>query len=117
VDGLIDWIRTLPSLDARPRSEITIHGLTAKMLDVGVAPSWTTSCPGATQPIAAFLTEAVSGPNADTYAITAGGHSRLLFLDLGGGDILMIDVASSDTARFDSLVAEAMPIIQSFIFE
>ena len=52
VDGLVGWIRTLPSLDAGAPSEITIHGLHGRWLDVGLSPSWKTSCPGETQPIA-----------------------------------------------------------------
>jgi hypothetical protein len=115
VDGLVDWIRGLPSLDARARNQITIHGLHGLWLDVGVSPSWKTSCPGETQPIALFLTEA--GDAGDTFAIVGSARVRLIFLDLGAGDILMVSVYSSDPARFDSLVAQAMPIIESFIFE
>jgi hypothetical protein len=115
VDGLVDWIRGLPSLDARAPSEITIHGLHGRRLDVGVSPSWTASCPGETQPIAVFLTEA--GDAGDTFVLVGSARARLVFLDLGGGDIVMIDVYSSDPSRFDSLVAQAMPIIEGFQFE
>jgi hypothetical protein len=115
VDGLVEWIRTVPSLDAHAPSEITIHGLHGMWLDVGVSPSWKTSCPGETQPIALVLTEA--GNAGDTFAIVGSARIRLIFLDLGAGDILMVNVLSADPARFDSLVAQAMPIIESFIFE
>ena len=80
-----------------------------------MAPSWNTTCPGETRPIALFLTEA--GDQADPFAVVAGERHRLVFLDLGGGDIVMVDVASSDLARFDDLASQAMPIIQSFHFE
>jgi hypothetical protein len=115
VDGLVDWIRTVPSLDAHAPSQITIHGLHGMWLDVGVSPSWKTSCPGETQPIALVLTEA--GNAGDTFAIVGSARVRLIFLDLGAGDILMVNVLSANPARFDSLVAQAMPIIESFIFE
>ena len=62
-----------------------------------------------------LLTEA--GGAGDPFAIGALDRVRLVFLDLGGGDIVMVDVLSSDAARFDSLVAQAMPIIESFNFE
>jgi hypothetical protein len=62
-----------------------------------------------------FLTEA--GDRGDPFAVVAGERHRLVFLDLGGGDIVMVDVASSDLARFDSLASQAMTIIQSFQFE
>jgi hypothetical protein len=115
VAGLVDWIRALPSLDAGAPTTITIDGHPGQWLDIGVAPSWKTHCPGATPPIAVLFTEA--GGAGDPFAIGALDKVRLVFLDLGGGDILMVDVLSSDAARFDDLAAQAMPIIQSFHFE
>jgi hypothetical protein len=115
VSGLVDWVRGLPSLAASAPTAITIDGHPGQWLDVGVAPSWKTTCPGETRPIALFLTEA--GDRGDTFAVVAGERHRLVFLDLGGGDIVMVDVASSDLARFDSLASQAMPIIQTFQFE
>jgi hypothetical protein len=115
VNGLVDWIRNLPSLDASASEAITIDGHPGQWLDVGVAPSWKTTCPDATAPIAVLLTEA--GGAGDPFAIGALDRVRLILLDLGGGDIVMIDVLSSDAARFDELAAQAMPIIQSFHFE
>ena len=117
VDGLIAWIRGLASLDAGAPSAITIDGQPGQWLDVSMASSWTTLCPGATQPIAVILTEAGSSAAADTYAIGQTDRVRMVFLDLGGGDLLMVEIITSDAARFDSLVAQAMPIIGSFIFE
>ena len=115
VDGLVSWIRGHPSLDARAPNEITIHGLQGRWLDVGVSPSWTTTCPGETQPVALFITDADDAGH--TFAVVGSGRVRLIFLDLGAGDILMVNILSGDPARFDSLVAQAMPIIESFIFE
>jgi hypothetical protein len=115
VDGLVEWIRGLASLDASAPTAITIDGHSGQWLDIGVALSWTASCPSETQPIAVFLTEA--GNAGDTFAIVGGARVRLVFLDLGGGDIVMVDVYSSDPARFDSLAAQAMHIIQTFQFE
>ena len=117
VNGLVDWIRGLPSLDAGAPKAITIDGHPGQWLDVGVSPSWKTVCPGETQPIAVFLTESGAGDAADTFGLTAGDRARLIFLDLGGGDLGMVTIYSTDTARFDGLAAQAMPIIQSFHFE
>ncbi len=115
MSGLVDWIRGLPSLAASAPTSITVDGHPGKWLDVSVAPSWNTTCPGETRPIALFLTEA--GDRGDPFAVVAGERHRLVFLDLGGGDIVMVDVASSDLGRFDSLASQAMTIIQSFQFE
>jgi len=117
VDGLVGWIRGLESLDAGTPSAITIDGHPGKWLDVRMAPTWTTLCPGATQPIAVVLTEAGSSAAADTYAIGKTDRVRMVFLDLGGGDLLTVEIITSDAARFDSLVTQAMPIIKGFTFE
>ena len=53
----------------------------------------------------------------DPFAVIAGERHRVVFLDLGGGDIVVVEVASSDLTSFDSLASQAMPIIQSFQFE
>ena len=101
VDGLVGWIKALPSLDAGPPTAITIDGHPGRWLDVGVAPSWTTSCPGATQPIAVVLTEA--GCSCRRRLRGRPGRARpAVFLDLGGGDLVMIDIYSPDPAGFDS---------------
>jgi len=70
-----------------------------------------------TVPIAAFLTMAGQPSNADVLAIVAGHRFRTVILDLGDGDLVLINVYSSDPARFDELVQRAMPIIESLRFE
>ena len=42
--------------------------------------------------------------------------ARLIFVDVGGQVVLVV-VDSSDPARFDDLVSQAMPIVQSFRFK
>jgi hypothetical protein len=86
-------------------------------VDVRVNPSWKTSCGSETVPIAAFLTMAGQPSNADVFGIEAGSRVRLVLLDLGGGDVVLINVYSSNPSRFDELVQQAMPIIQSLKFE
>lgn len=117
VNGLVNWIHGLPSLTSSAPTAITIDGHAGQWLDVGVSPSWKASCPGETKPIALFLTETGSSPAGDSFAIVAGDRVRLIFLDLGDGDIVMVDIYGPDVASFDGLVAQALPIIQSFHFE
>jgi hypothetical protein len=115
--GLIQWIRGLPSLTSSAPTAITVDGHRGQWVDVRVNRSWKTSCGSDTVPIAAFLTMAGQPSDADVLAIVAGVRFRLVLLDLGGGDLVLINVYSPDTARFDDLVQQAMPIIQSFKFE
>ena len=49
-------------------------------------------------------------------AIAGVERERLILLDLGQGDVVAIRIFSHDPARFDALVAEAMPIVESFRF-
>jgi hypothetical protein len=115
--GLVQWIRGLSSLTSSAATPITIDGHRGQMLDVRVNPSWTRSCGTDTEPIAAVLAEAGSSPDKEVFAIAGGDRVRLILLDLGDGDIVLIDVSSSDPARFDALVQQAMPIIETFKFE
>ena len=36
---------------------------------------------------------------------------RVVLLDLGDGDVLLIDILARDPANFDALMTEAMPIV------
>ena len=42
---------------------------------------------------------------------------RLILLDLGGGQVLLIAIDSTDAASFPALVQAAMPIIGTFHFK
>jgi hypothetical protein len=44
------------------------------------------------------------------------GSMRLFLLDLGGGRTLLIDIEATDKATWSALVADAMPIVESFQF-
>ncbi len=52
-----------------------------------------------------------------TWGTGANEQQRYIFLDLGDGDVVMIVIDSSYPDRFDDLVAQAMPIIESFTFK
>ena len=83
-------------------------------LDVRVAPSWTRVCPGQTEPSVELFADA----NGREHDFTVHGTTlmRIFLLDLGNGRTLLIDIVAKDKATFDSLVREAMPIVDSFQF-
>jgi hypothetical protein len=60
-----------------------------------------------------------SGEASDGGPVAIAGveRERLIVLDLGQGDVIGIRIFSHDPARFDALVAQAMPIIESIQFE
>ena len=76
------------------------------------APSWTKSCP--------FSNDIPSVPlvYSNTETLDPGGDDRyrLILLDLGQADTALIDIEAVDPASFDSLVAQSMPIIETFHF-
>jgi hypothetical protein len=117
VSGLVKWIQGLPSLTSSASTAITIDGHRGQWVDVRVSSTWKKSCGTETRPIAAFLTSPGEPSSSDVFGIVAGERVRLVFLDLGDGDLVQIHVYSSDPARFDALVQEAMPIIESLKFE
>jgi hypothetical protein len=112
--GLLAWLGTLPSLSLSKALPVTIDGHRGTMVDIGLKASWKTSCPGDAVPSAAYFTQAGDRQNAYGVGIFAGERQRLILLDLGGGDVLGIQIDSVDPSRFDELATAAMPIIESF---
>ena len=49
--------------------------------------------------------------------MTHFADERVILLDSGGGRTLLVEIDAPDKAAFDVLVAESMPIIQSFQFK
>ena len=47
-------------------------------------------------------------------AIFSGDRYRVIPLDLGDGETMVIMVDTRDAATFDAFLAEAMPIVESF---
>jgi hypothetical protein len=116
VDGLISFVASLPSLAAGQPQAITIDGHAGKWIDVALDPDWTGRCSDS------FLAESAasdrqSGAGQWGVGIVGAERRRLIFLDLGNGDVLLIDIDSADPTRFDDLVTQSMPIVESFKFE
>jgi hypothetical protein len=118
VDGLVAWVRSRPSLVVSAPVPVTVGGHPGQTIDVKLAPSWTAKCPDTTAPNAVFLMDAGSaGSGGYTWGIGPGERQRLTFLDLGSGDIALIGIDSTYPDRFDDLVSQATPIIQSLTFK
>lgn len=116
--ALASWLTTLPGLATTTPAPVTIGGLTGMTVDVSVDPTWTRTCPYSNgKPAVAMFTNGqyAEGLNFD-WGLTAGAHMRLILLDLPDGRTLLIDVEAQDQAAWDALVADAMPVIDSFQF-
>jgi hypothetical protein len=126
VEGFISWLRAQPRIVASKPTAITVGGHPGQWIDVKVAPTWKGTCPdvaGGT-PTAVILTPAYGTTNlgggtgtAASWPIGGDEQMRLVFVDIGQGDVALIWVDATDPARFGSLAAEAMPIIESMTFK
>ena len=119
VDDLVGWISSHPGLDAGEPAPVTIGGRAGQMIDVKVAPEWTATCadyPGQA-PLALMFTQIGTPPDTYSWGIGQGQTDRIILLDLGEGQVVLIGITTNRPGAFDALVAEAMPIIESFEFE
>ena len=119
VQGFIDWIRGQSRLTASTPTAITVGGHQGQYVDVKVAPDWTGTCPDIKDgtPAAVFMTTAGAKASDESVGMAGDEQMRLMFVDIGQGDIVAIWIDSTDPSRFDRLVADAMPIIESMTFE
>lgn len=117
VDGLIGYLTGLKSLVSTAPLAMTVAGHPAKWIDIKVAPGWTKTCPdsGGT-PTAVFLAHAAKGLSDYGIGLAGTEQERMIFVDLGAGNVVLITIDSTDPARFDELIAQATPIIATFAF-
>jgi hypothetical protein len=120
--AIADWLTTLPGLVVTTPAPITVGELSGVMLDLSVAPGWTLTCPSSQGgPLVSTFTDANLGaeylPFAGPERSVAGNErARYILLDLGDDRAMLIDVQAPDELTWDSLVLEAMPVIETFEF-
>jgi hypothetical protein len=113
IGTMLGSIRQIPGLNSSTVQALTIDGRPGQWIDLRPGSSWV-GCPGRASYVA-FKTSVGSGFGG--LGVAAGERQRLILVDIGNGDVLGILVHARDQARFDDLVAQAMPIIDSFKFK
>jgi hypothetical protein len=114
---LAAYVAGHPAVEATEPAPVAVGSLTGTMVDVRLRDDWTGTCPdlAGDTPTASLLAER-SGDAWD-WGIVAGERQRLIFVDVGGGATVMIGIDdNTSAARFDELVAAAMPVIATFEF-
>ena len=109
---LMSFITSLPGVKTSNVQDVSINGRTGARVDIQLDPSWKKTCPWhGDDPIKPFLyvNTGVDGADLST-------RLRMVFLDIGHGDTVAVEIAGVDPARWDALLAEAMPIVESFVF-
>ena len=111
--ALAAWILAHPGLVVTEQSAVTIDGLQATVLDLAVADDWTETCDETSPFVAApvFVGDY-------HWAVAKGDRMRVILVDLPAGTTVAITAGGpEDAATFDALVAETMPIIETFDFK
>jgi hypothetical protein len=111
-EALASWIRTHPGLTVTEGADLVIDGIQAAVLDVAVRDEWSETCDLETP-----FTAAPVFVGDYHWAVAKGDRMRVVLLDLPGGTTVAITVDPEDPATFEGLVAETLPIIESFDFE
>jgi len=125
--AIAEWLATLPGLVVTAPAPITVGGLSGVMLDLSLAPGWTLTCPSSQgAPLVSVFTRLrldiaryplAPVANLDPESSLAGDErARFILLELGDDRALLIDVEAPDEATWDSLILEAMPVIETFEF-
>jgi hypothetical protein len=96
---------------------IVIDDHPGQMIDVSLEPGQGSTCPDASAPFVDFLAYAGGATDGWVWGIQEGERQRIIFLDLGVGDVVMVAIDSTHPDRYDELVSQAMPIIESLRFD
>ena len=120
VADLVTHVTTHPGLTASQPQPITIDGHAGQIVDVEMAASWTGACPEVPDRILILFTEAgpdMTGSGREQPALWRTDRVRIVLLDLGDGDVLLVTITARDPAGFEALMGEAMPILESLTFK
>jgi hypothetical protein len=93
---------------------VTVAGLPATSIDVGIAAGWTTSCPFAngSPTVPLFF-----GKETELRWIVAGDERlRLYFVDVPNRGLVVVDLDSFDGTGMVGLLSGASPIVKSLKF-
>ncbi|HET6745407.1 MAG TPA: hypothetical protein VFH90_06090 [Candidatus Limnocylindria bacterium] len=107
---LADWVEGNPNFVVERRPSVTIDGSSGIVLRVEMAEGATGLCGEAGE----------AGPpifyNGWHMAVPPGDRQDYMLVDLAGGDTILIIIDTTDPAALDAIVAQAVPIIESFEF-
>jgi hypothetical protein len=91
----------------------TIAGRTARLLDLSLDPAYHSPCPwSGGDPFRSLILFADAGRDGGVQGLAPGEKARIAFLDVAPGRVLSIWI-DGDASRFDTLVSDAAPILES----
>ena len=108
---LITWIRSLKGLVVGTPAMVTVGGLPATSIDVGIADGWTQSCPFAN---GAPTVPLFYGQDSGLRWIVVGNERlRLSFVDVPNAGLVVVDIDAFDGTQFNALLSAASPVVKS----
>lgn len=116
-------LATVPGLDVGTPQPVEIGDRAGVMVDIRIATDWSGTCPDVPdgRPFVPYLAEHTE----DGYRVGLGGQrpevagsdpQRVIFLDIGDGDVVAITIDSLTEDGFAGFAAAAMPVIESLRF-
>jgi hypothetical protein len=116
-DAIASHIARLDGLSVVDQGSIVVDGRPARVLDVGIDPAYRTQCPWSNgEPFRSMMMFADLGGDGGVQGVAPGERARIIFVDIAPGRVTAIWI-DGDAARFDALVRDGMPIVQTFHFE
>lgn len=118
-EDLIAEFSSRPGIIASAPRSISVGGLNGQWIDLNLASDWTTTCPfdPTTRTVTLFTdVDPASGDGTPFWGVSGDEHLRMIALDDTAGSTVLIVINSTAASTFDALVAESMPVIESFKF-
>ena len=115
-DAIGSWLSEHPALEAESPVAITIDGVEGVYVDGTLATSADGVCRSAPTPVALLFGEDGLDQEGRAWGALEGQRSRWILLDLEPDRPILIMITARDDL-YDELLAEAMPIVESFHFE
>jgi hypothetical protein len=109
---IVSFLRRTPALKLTFPHAVTINGRSGLLTDIQLAPGWSMPCDWSGGDAASSILYANTGLSG----VTSGQRERLIVLDIGHGDSVAIEIFTPDASRFDELLGQAMPIVESMVF-
>lgn len=116
---LLDAFVGRPGVVSTAPEPITLGGLEGHWIDVRVDEAWTEPCPF-TEGMAATTLFTDDRVPDDPAFWGLGGYDermRMIVLDSGAGNSVLVTIDAVDETTFDDLLAASMPVIETFEFE
>lgn len=113
---LVAYVKTLPGLIRSNEQTLAIGGLPAMSVDLRVARSWTTTCPGDAIASVPLLIDNERGVGEREISLYKPESGRLILVNTGT-DVTAVLIHAPDAATFETFAPEATGIVQSFSFK